>query len=81
MFSIAWGETTTRDRTIVGSQEVFGKLMKRSTDPDLLKFDVLAAVAKQPDGSLNYDKLRRIIRILRPDRDGTYANVTPEYCS
>ena len=44
--------------------------MKRSTDANLLNFEVLAAVAKQSDGSLSYDKLRKIIRILRPDRDG-----------
>jgi hypothetical protein len=71
---IAWGETTTRDRTIIGSQEVFGKLMKRSTDSNLLKFEVLAIIAKQSDGTLNYEKLRRIIRILRPDRDGKNLN-------
>ena len=67
---IAWGETTTRDRVIIGSQEVFGKLMKRSASPNELKFDVLAAVARQADGTLNHDKLKRLIRILRPDRDG-----------
>ena len=81
LLGIAWGETTTRDRTIVGSQEVFGKLMKRSIDPNLLKFEVLATIAKQSDGTLNYDKLRRIIRILRPDRDGTCFNVVSEICS
>ena len=75
LLGIAWGETTTRDRTIIGSQEVFGKLMNRSTDPNLLKFEVLAAVAKQSDGTLNYDKLRRIIRMLRPDRAGMYLNI------
>jgi hypothetical protein len=69
---IAWGETTTRDRTIIGSQEVFAKLMNRSTHPTLLKFDVIAAVAKQSDGTLNYEKLRHVIRILRPDRDGAF---------
>jgi hypothetical protein len=70
---IAWGETTTRDRTIIGSQEVFAKLMNRSTHPTLLKFDVIAAVAKQSDGTLNYEKLRHVIRILRPDRDGAFT--------
>ena len=44
--------------------------MKRSTDSTLLNFEVLATVAKQSDGTLSYDKLRRIIRILRPDREG-----------
>lgn len=49
--------------------------MNHSTDPNLLKFEVLVAIAKQSDGTLNNDKLRRIIRILRPDRDGKYLLV------
>lgn len=42
----------------------------RSPDPNVLKFDVLAHVAEQQDGTLNQDKLRDLIRLLRPDRDG-----------
>jgi hypothetical protein len=72
---IAWGETIARDMTIIGSQDVFGKLMKRSGHPTLLKFEVLAAVAKQSDGTLDHEKLKRIIRILRPDRDGKYFKI------
>jgi hypothetical protein len=53
---------------------VFGKLMKRSAHPNLLTFEVLAAVAKQSDGSLDQEKIKRIIRILRPDRDGTFGS-------
>jgi hypothetical protein len=58
---------------IVGSQDVFGKLMKRSAVLDALKFDVLAAVAKQADGTLNQEKLKRVIRLFRPDRDGNLS--------
>jgi hypothetical protein len=58
---------------IVGSQEVFGKLMKRSAVLDALKFDVLAAVAKQVDGTLSQEKLKRVIRLFRPDRDGNLS--------
>jgi hypothetical protein len=58
---------------ILGSQEVFGKLMKRSAVLDALKFDVLAAVAKLCDGTLNQEKLKRVIRLFRPDRDGNLS--------
>jgi hypothetical protein len=65
---------------IIGSQEVYGKLMKQSAHPTLLKFEVLASVAKEPDGMLNQDKLKRLIRLLRPDRDGTIFGVFECLC-
>ena len=55
---------------IVSSQEVFETLLQRSTDLNLLKFDVLARVAEQQDGTLDLEKLKDLIRLLRPDRDG-----------
>jgi hypothetical protein len=44
--------------------------MQLSSDPNLLKFDVLARVAELPGGALDQDKLKGLIRLLRPDRDG-----------
>lgn len=67
---IAWGDVSTRERMIISSQEVFGKLMQGSSDQYSLKFDVLARVAELPDGTLDQDKLKAVIRLLRPDRDG-----------
>jgi hypothetical protein len=62
---------------VFSSQEVFRKLMQHSTDPTRLKFDVLARVAELPDGSLDHDKLKRLIRLLRPERDGTSTKISP----
>lgn len=56
---------------VVNSQEVYTRLLQRSPDPALLKFDVLARVALQEDGSFDQDKLKDLIRLLRPDRNGT----------
>ena len=67
---IAWGDVSTRERMVVSSQEVFGKLMQKSSDPTLLKFDVLARIAELPDGTLDQEQLKRLIRLLRPDREG-----------
>lgn len=60
---------------VYSSQEVFRRLMQRSSDPNVLKFDVLARVAERPDGSLDHEKLKRLIRLLRPDRDGKFIAV------
>jgi hypothetical protein len=67
---LAWGDVSTRDRTVVSSQEVYRRLLCYSPDPNFLKFDVLASVATKSDGSLDQDKLKNVIRVLRPDRDG-----------
>jgi hypothetical protein len=55
---------------VVNSQEVYKQLLLRSPDPNVLKFNVLALVAKGPDGSLDDYKLKELIRMFRPDRDG-----------
>lgn len=52
------------------SQEVYRRLMLKSPDPNVLKFRVLAEVAIQ-DGKLDQEKLKELIRLLRPQRDGS----------
>jgi Mechanosensitive ion channel len=71
MFGIAWGDVSTRAKMVIGSQEVYQRLLLPSPDTEVLKFDVLALVALEQDGrTLNHDKLEDLIRLLRPDRDG-----------
>lgn len=63
---------STRENMVLSSQYIFKKLMKQSEDSDVLKFEVLARIAELPDGTLDIEKLKRLIRLLRPDRDGTF---------
>jgi hypothetical protein len=67
---IAWGDVSSRDRMVVSSQEVYKRLLLRSRDPSVLKVEVLALVAQGPDGTLDDDKLKELIHLFRPDRDG-----------
>jgi hypothetical protein len=70
MFSYAWGEVSTRELCIVNTQEVFKRLRTRTGHKSLLSFDVLALIAILPDHTLDIEKLKDLIRLLRPDRDG-----------
>jgi hypothetical protein len=68
---LAWGDVSTRERMIESSEQVYRRLVLGSSDPNMLKFEVLARVAKSQNGCLDQDKLSDLIRLLRPNRDGT----------
>jgi hypothetical protein len=70
MFSLAWGDVSTRERCIMSSQKVFKRLLSRTPRKTLLSFDILALIAIMPDNTLDIEKLKELIRLLRPDRDG-----------
>lgn len=74
MFGIAWGDVTTRAKMVINSQEVYQRLLLPTPDSDVLKFEVLARIAMGNDGkTLNQEKLEALIRLLRPDRDGSLS--------
>jgi len=57
---------------VISSQEVYKRLLSRSKNKRaLLSFDTLALCCVQEDGEMDLDKLKKLIRLLRPDRDGT----------
>ena len=72
---LAWGDVSTRDRMVVTSQEVYKRLSLGSSDPNQLQFDVVARVAVFQDGTLDQDKLKDLILLLRPDRDGMFITI------
>jgi hypothetical protein len=57
---------------VLSSQDVYRRLLMSTPDSETLNFDVLAKVAMFHDGSLDQVKLKQLIRIFRPDRDGMY---------
>jgi hypothetical protein len=68
---LAWGDVSTRDRMIESSGAVFRWLVLGCPDSNVLKFEVLARIAKRQDGTLDEEILRDLIRLLRPNRDGS----------
>jgi hypothetical protein len=74
-FSSSFGPAGTREDAITSSQDVYERLLLASEDTSCLHFHVLATLGMLPDGSLDQDKLVDLIRIFRPDRDGTLSVV------
>ncbi|GAX27063.1 hypothetical protein FisN_9Lh385 [Fistulifera solaris] len=70
LFSIAWGDTSTRESTIISSQEVYHRLNVLNPDTSVLRFDVLALATVDESGEIDPQLLKDLIRLLRPDREG-----------
>jgi hypothetical protein len=68
---LAWGDVSTREIMISSSEAVFRRLVLGCPDSSVLKFEVLARIAKRQNGTLDEEVLRYLIRLLRPNRDGT----------
>jgi hypothetical protein len=71
-FSPAFGVADTRETCIASAQDVFLRLLLKTPESDgVLPFETIARTTVQKDGELNYDKVKDLIRIFRPDRDGS----------
>ena len=70
-FSGAFGLADTREHCIQSSQELYRRLLLNDPDQGEVSFETLALLGLKPDGSLDQDKLKEMIRLFRPDRDGT----------
>lgn len=68
-FSYAFGKADTRDDCIESAQNLYFRLLEKSSDEDF-HFNVLGLVALQSDGSLDQDRLKTLIKVFRPNRDG-----------
>lgn len=54
----------------MSSQEIYARLLLRNDDAKSLDFNVIAFLCVLPDGSLDQQKLKDLIKIFRPGRDG-----------
>jgi hypothetical protein len=74
-FTSTFGPAGTREECVASSQEVFARLMQMSDLNDLLNFEVLALLGAKSDGTLDQNKLMDLIKLFRPDRDGSLSMV------
>jgi hypothetical protein len=70
-FSGSFGLADTRELCIESAQEVYTRLLLRTPDNSTLTFEILALLSVQRDGTLDHHKIKDLIRLFRPDRDGT----------
>ncbi|CAB9521546.1 Mechanosensitive ion channel protein [Seminavis robusta] len=69
-FLPVFGRADTREKTIKSAQRLFDRLMLRTPTMKKLPFSTIAILAKDDDGIIDKSKLRELIRLFRPDRDG-----------
>ena len=70
-FSGSFGLADRRETTIESAQYVYQRLLLRSPDHEMLSFDVIALLAVGQDGELDSEKVKNLIKVFKPDRDGT----------
>lgn len=74
-FTAVFGSTTSRQECVECSESLYNRLLLLSNSPGDLKFDVLALLAIKTDGSLNEEKLKALVKLFRPDREGNLTLV------
>ena len=75
-FGGAFGAADTREACISCSQELYDRLLLRENGiTGALHFNTIALIAMDRDSDLDTEKTKDLIRIFRPDRDGTVTLV------
>lgn len=72
-FSISFGLADTREACIESSQEVYHRLLSATPGSEILHFNTIALVAADRNGTLDRDKLKDLVRLFRPERDGNLS--------
>ena len=72
-FSAAFGFADTRENCIQSAQELYRRLLLNDPEQSDLSFETLALLGLQSDGSLDQAKLKDLMRLFRPDRDGQFG--------
>lgn len=65
---------------VVSSQNVYQRLLLKTPGQTILNFETLALTAMKSNGTLDQEKLKDLIRLLRPDRDGTSRSAWQFVC-
>ena len=74
-FSPAFGPSDTREICIESAERVYDRLLERdSEEAKDLNFDVLAVLATTT-GEMDEEKLKDLIKVFRPDRDGRLSRL------
>ena len=78
-FSYAFGLASTREECVESSQTVYESLLKMSRDGnpnnETVTFETIALVALLHDGTIDEPKAKDLVRVFRPNRDGSLSLV------
>lgn len=69
-FSVTFGPASTREDCVRSAESVYKQLKVATPNSQNVIFDTLALTSIQRDGTLDDHKLRELIKVFRPDREG-----------
>lgn len=69
-FSIAFGPAKTRNECIESAQLVYERLLLLTPGSETLPFETISLIALDSCGELQKKKVKALIKLFRPDRDG-----------
>lgn len=69
-FSVTFGPASTREACVRSAETVYKHLKMATPKSQSVVFDTLALSSIQRDGTLDDHKLREMIKVFRPDRQG-----------
>jgi hypothetical protein len=72
-FSLAYGRAETRKACIMSAQAVYEKLLACQSEQDILEFETLYGIAIDGQGKLDRTKVKQLIQVVRPDRQGNLS--------
>ena len=74
-FSTAFGRADKRESCIANSQRIYERFIQHGDD-EVLHFNTLAKLCVEDDeDELDEEKLRKLLKLFRPDRDGTLTKL------
>lgn len=68
-FSSSFGLADTRRNCVTSASRVFYKLLDQQGDKIALQFRTLSEIAMNSDGSLNAQRMKHLVKVLRPNKD------------
>ena len=68
-FSSAFGLADTRQNSVKSTARVFEGLLRRQSEKNVLEFSTLSDIVVNSDGSIDREKLKKLVKVLRPNKD------------
>jgi hypothetical protein len=72
-FTYSFGPAATRVQCVESAQKLYERICTISQQSDNVTFETLALTALRPDGSIDEAKAKDLVRVFRPNRDGTLS--------
>lgn len=74
-FSAAFGPADSRKKCFASASKLYYELLSRQSEKNFLDFRTLCEIAINPDGSIDSMKLKRLVQLLKPNKENAISAV------